>query len=348
MNRNDHKVKILSRNAIRKKFNNSTNICTKKLFGVKSYKRKNIFIVMYDYLQRNNYDKFFKYNIKRKYRLEDIICEIYYMLRNVVSYENHIGEINGKTLNRYILWFDRNRIFQKVHEIVLNKHIKKFPSDNKTISLDSCNASNKKCTNGINYNGPFKKYSNIDKSKVLKRHSLLKHTKFPKKKLPKKEYAKYNKSLILGKNRHYNNKYSIKISAITNNSMIPLNVKLYNAAITDSEIGYDQLMQFNNFTKSTYLLADKGYSCNNIDTICTKLKLTQIIPFNKRNTKNKKIINSKKLNKLQLSIYKKRVKVENFFAILKNYKRIDHIYEKNITTYEALLHFALIDIILKY
>jgi transposase len=61
---------------------------------------------------------------------------------------------------------------------------------------------------------------------------------------------------------------------------------------------------------------------------------TPIIP----RRKNK--INKSSLNKNEINIYRKRIVVENFFAWLKRYPKIDRIYEKTNLSYKGLLLMA--------
>ena len=106
----DNKItkKIRSKRNIYRLFykNKNKNKCIKKYFH-KNSKTKKLFVEIYDYIQNNHYEKFFKFNLKRKYKLEVIIAEVYHMLKNSISYANHIGEINAKSLNKYVLFFSK-------------------------------------------------------------------------------------------------------------------------------------------------------------------------------------------------------------------------------------------------
>jgi DDE family transposase len=83
-----------------------------------------------------------------------------------------------------------------------------------------------------------------------------------------------------------------------------------------------------------YMLADKGYySKHNINRLKTEGYIP-IISVNRRNTKSKQL---KELSKREKIIYKKRLKVENYFGWIKRYPKIDKLYEKNIDNYYSLL-----------
>jgi len=80
---------------------------------------------------------------------------------------------------------------------------------------------------------------------------------------------------------------------------------------------------------------------------CTNKQMIPIIPVNKRNTKDKKKLEAQELKSPQKEIFKRRIRIENFFGILKQYKRIDKINEKYIETYKSFLYLALADILMK-
>ena len=92
---------------------------------------------------------------------------------------------------------------------------------------------------------------------ILKRHKLLKTIRYPKKRLSKTDNTKYNSVLKIGRNKMYKNKKTLKISAITNDSMVPLDVKVFNGARYDSILGTQQINKLNENINGKYLLADK-------------------------------------------------------------------------------------------
>jgi len=85
-----------------------------------------------------------------------------------------------------------------------------------------------------------------------------------------------------------------------------------------------------------YFICDKGYCSSKIRNILTNKNIVPIIPYNKRNTKDKnKII---KLTKIQKEKYKRRIKIEHIFSHLKSNHKIQNRYEKYINNYEGLLY----------
>ncbi len=93
--------------------------------------------------------------------------------------------------------------------------------------------------------------------------------------------------------------------------------------------------------KRTYLLADKGYDSDEIRNILKKKGYIPIIAH-RRNKKNKR-----SLKKNEIKIYKKRIIVENLFAWIKRYPKIDKIYEKKMDAYMGLLLLCVSIIIFK-
>jgi transposase len=106
----------------------------------------------------------------------------------------------------------------------------------------------------------------------------------------------------------------MKLSLITNEKGIPLNIDLFKGNLNDINIFNKQLDKldiklFNN--KSTIFMADAGY-----DSIKLRKRLNDtfyklIIPFNKRNTKDVNKI--KTLTNEEKKLYKSRIAIENTF-----------------------------------
>ena len=65
-----------------------------------------------------------------------------------------------------------------------------------------------------------------------------------------------------------------------------------------------------------YFICDKGYCSSKIRNILINKNILPIIPFNRRNTKDKNKIN--KLTKNEKNRYKKRIKIEHIFSNLKS------------------------------
>ena len=162
---------------------------------------------------------------------------------------------------------------------------------------------------------------------------------------------KYNSDTVK-RNKYYKNKKVAKLSIITDYNGIPIGVKMYSGNQNDGKILCDQFKNDNllidlKSINNSYFLADKGYDFlkQRVREMLIKNNLKPIIAFNKRNTKD--INKIKKLNEIENKIYKKRIYVENMFSKIKNYRRLNVLYERNINSYTNLLYLAFYDIILK-
>jgi hypothetical protein len=85
-----------------------------------------------------------------------------------------------------------------------------------------------------------------------------------------------------------------------------------------------------------YLLADSGYDNIKNKIFLKKLGYIPIINYNKRKTKDKKLIFKNKLKGKELKIYKKRSIIESSFSWLKNYPVINQNYQKLLSSYKGL------------
>ena len=66
-----------------------------------------------------------------------------------------------------------------------------------------------------------------------------------------------------------------------------------------------------------------------------------IIPINKRNTKDPEKLQKQKMTKKQEKIYENRIKIENLIAQIKAYPKISNVYERTIKSYNGLLQLIL-------
>lgn len=99
----------------------------------------------------------------------------------------------------------------------------------------------------------------------------------------------------------------------------------------------------NNNRYKPYFLADGIYnSTKNINFLKEKGYIPVLAP-NKRNSHKEPTPLTNKEEK----IYKKRIIVENLFAKLKQYKRVNNLYDKNINTYISLVYLSLSLILFK-
>jgi len=146
----------------------------------------------------------------------------------------------------------------------------------------------------------------------------------------------------LGRNKFYKNKKCCKLSLLTDEFGFPLSFYIFKGNLHDNYVFDKHLNDMlvyipNNKT----LLADKAYSNKYIYNVLDVNNIKHIIPP----TKNMKIYNSYCYNKKE---YLKRIKIENVFAHLKQFKRIKDRNEKSLNSYKAFLYMALSFLCLKF
>jgi transposase len=89
------------------------------------------------------------------------------------------------------------------------------------------------------------------------------------------------------------------------------------------------------------LIGDKAYDSDPLDEELDQLGIEMIAPH-KRNRKKAKTQDGRKLRR-----YKRRWKVERFFAWMQNYRRIVVRYEYHLDNFTGFIHLACILILLK-
>jgi len=142
-------------------------------------------------------------------------------------------------------------------------------------------------------------------------------------------YNKYNIDNV-ERNKYFKNKKVMKLSFITNKKGIPLNIDLFKGNLNDMNIFNKQLDNLKIGLidkKSTIFMADSGYDSIKLRSKLNNIFYKSIIPFNKRNTKDKNKI--KTLTNEEKKLYKSRITIENTFLLLKKYRIFEIVYEKN-------------------
>ena len=162
--------------------------------------------------------------------------------------------------------------------------------------------------------------------------------------------AIYNKGGVekIGRNKFYKNKNVTKTSLMVDTNGVPINVGLYKGNEHDSKILIDHLKNpfLINIQMKRYFIADKGYDSDEIRNELKKINYVPIIPYNKRNTKDKKKLKKMNLNKTQKNILKKRHIIENTNKLLKNFRSVDVRYEKSSDAFLQCIYVSCILLIL--
>ena len=98
-----------------------------------------------------------------------------------------------------------------------------------------------------------------------------------------------------------------KVSIITDNKFIPIDIQIFKENFNDSNILQQQFINIDTYMNySKYFIADKGYCSSKIRKLLISKNILPIIPYNKRNTKDKNKINT--LTKNEKIRYKKKLK----------------------------------------
>lgn len=162
--------------------------------------------------------------------------------------------------------------------------------------------------------------------------------------------AIYNKGGVekIGRNKFFKNKNVTKTSVMSDTNGVPINIKLYDGNEHDSKILIDHLKNpfLIDIQMKRYFIADKGYDSDEIREELKKLGYVPIIPYNKRNTKDKKKLKKMKLNKKQIDILKQRHRIENTNKLLKNCRSVDMRYEKSADAFLQCVYVSCILLIL--
>lgn len=215
-----------------------------------------------------------------------------------------------------------------------------------------------KITKDIHWNSVYKTFIKIVNDKIISecyKTTLLRYLKDkPATKLniqytdTSMIHNKYGEEKV-GRNMCHKGKKITKVSIITDSKGIPLNAGIYEGNRYDSAILREQLDDKNTnmigteIRKKTFM-ADKGYDSSIIREKLKEKGYNVIIPYNKRNTKDKN--KEKKLNEKE-KIYRKRVQIEYTFMKMKRYRRTDVRYDKKKETYETFVMLSLLCILIR-
>lgn len=290
-----------------------------------------------------------KYSPRGEYNNEYFfICLLDFVITGVYwkHYRGTPGyPINGKYLNQIHNRYIKEGVYKAINKALLKKYL----STDREIKLknqciDSSFIANKK--GSVKNNNHLLSHKEKNENRIIKENN--KH-------LPKKERRRCK--TFIDTNRYNGRKKYFKISSVTDSLGTPLITKPVSSKESDSlsliktidELPID-LKTLNNSKINRYkqnLLADSGYCSKKNRSYLKRKGYTSLIKYNKRNTKNKKIINENKFNKKDKQIYKKRFVIEAYFSWIKNFPVINQNYQKTISSYEGLVSLASFIIISK-
>lgn len=161
----------------------------------------------------------------------------------------------------------------------------------------------------------------------------------------------------VGRNIQYKGKNGCRISAIVDKLGMPLIFSINGGNEHDTKFLIPMMNkllkllpieQYKNSKKyKTNLLADAGYHSTNNKDFLINNSITPVIDYNKRKTKDQKIIKKNKLTPQQKIKYQKRIIVENFHAWKElAIPRLGKIYDKKISSLMSMHYLAAIHIFL--
>ena len=274
-----------------------------------SFKNDNI-VEEYKIFLSKYYKKKYDFSAKhQKFHIETIIKAYIQFTKSSISYNDFIYHneenneiIKGHSLWNHICFFRSINLPKIIYERLLKKYLsKRRTSKLKYQSLDTTFVQNFECTEDVARNAFFK------------------------------------------------NKKGFKISTVVDANGIPLSVAIEPANRSDVKIGFENLELFMTETKTLkyknhnrykqYMLCDKAYDSSEFRNELIRLGYTPVIDHNRRNIQDENLV--QKLTETEQQIYNYRLVIENYHSWLKNYKRINIIYEKTYKSYESFLYLAL-------
>lgn len=257
--------------------------------------------LLFDFINIKYQNRFTKVKKSRKYDLKVIIREILYFLRAGISYKNYRGTIKKSTLNYYINLFSIDNIFSQFYW-----HL-------------------------------YEKYSKINTYDKLKYLSV--DTSFAT------NFSGLNEDV--GRNPLMKGKNCIKISLLVDKKGMPIHIKICKGNESDSPLLREHFKELKIDTRSEkmsknnrykpYLMADAMYDAKESREILKNKGYIVLIPGNRRKTGRE----AKKFTPSEKITYKKRNIIENTFARIKQFRRLNRYYEKNLYMYFGLLHLSL-------
>lgn len=174
----------------------------------------------------------------------------------------------------------------------------------------------------------------LERSKFFKDHSLLKDLFIDSTMIKNIQGTEF-----LGKNHYDRKRNGNKISIVVTNNGIPLAIKLDKASTHDVTAVEEIIDQIDIKIVHSRLIGDKGYVNQNLKQKLKQKKIHLVYPYRKnQSTKN---------TAEELKLLKQRHIVENVFAWIKKYRRIQLRYDKKKENFLQFCYFCIVDITCK-
>ena len=248
---------------------------------------------------------FFHYN--QKYTIYELLTNVFIILKKGISFReiSKYTNICWNTIYKFFIKLSKHNVICEMYKNTINMYL----SEINKIEINKTEINK-------NYN-----YLYIDSSIVSNKYGINDISINPQLK------------------KHKSSKFSIIIDSYG----IPIDCNVYKSSINDAKIAD---MQINNIIinhpllclNNNVLVGDAAYDSNNIREKLKNNKIgTLLTPKNKRNIKNKDILEKQKLTLIEKLILNKRILVEHTINKYKQFKRINIRYDKKSINYKTFL-----------
>jgi transposase len=129
--------------------------------------------------------------------------------------------------------------------------------------------------------------------------------------------------------------------AIVDGNGLPLGVTIHSASPAECTLVEETLREIPSPWRPSRMIGDKAYDSDKLDKRLAEVHRLELIAPNRRNRK----VMTQDLRPMRR--YKRRWKVERFFAWLGNFRRLVTRYERHADNYRALLELACAIIMLR-
>ena len=129
--------------------------------------------------------------------------------------------------------------------------------------------------------------------------------------------------------------------AVTDRSSLPLAIHIESASPHEVTLVHNTLQASHVSGTPARLVGDRAYDSDPLDAELKELDIEMIAPH-RRNRKKPKTQDGRKLRR-----YKRRWKVERFFAWLQNFRKVVVRYERHVANYAGFVKLGCIVILLR-
>ena len=296
-----------------------------------------------------------KYSHNGKYDNRYFITCLIDFLKNHTYWRRYKGTpdfpIKGTYLNQIHNKYSKSGVYNDIHKEFVLRYLKKNKSKKIKIQMtDTCFIQNQEGSVKSEYNNKLlPAYIKKQNKDIRKRNKAKKRRNRRKNKQNQEKMEREN--TLINFNKYNGRKKYVKVTSINNSFGCPLSPpflvaskksdsRVLKETIENLSIDLGTLKNSDNNRYKQYFLADSGYDTNHNKKYLKRRGYIPIIAYNKRNTKDEKIIAAKQLSKKHKEIYKKRRIIESFFSWIKKFPIINQVYQKKIVSHNGLLSLA--------